>query len=70
MLPLDWHLTCVLFPLKFLPFLIAANICFSICLIVLGVFEFDALNIRFLLRLPFVLTLLFLFLLSKRHTIL
>lgn len=69
MSPLDWHSTCVLFPLKFLPFLIAATIFFSISLIVVGVFEFDADNIRFLYRLSFVLTLLFLFLLSKRHPI-
>ncbi len=69
MLPLDWHSTCVLFPLKFLPFLIAATIFFSISLIVVGVFEFDADNIRNPFRMSFVLTLLFLFLLSKRHPI-
>lgn len=66
---MDWHSTCVLFPLKFLPFLIAATIFFSISLIVVSCLLFDALNIRFLFRLSFVLTLLFLFLLSKRHPI-
>jgi hypothetical protein len=58
---LDWDSTCVFFPLKFLPFLIAATIFFSISLIVVGVFEFDADNIRFSFRLSFCVNVVFSF---------